>query len=296
MKIVYTLIFGILILFLNTGCEPECTERTYSLDSPYKEPNQELRISVDPGSLAGSLDIIFSQDGNEFRTKAFLDEGNLEYRTNVPDIFNGLVHILVDDSDCGYITLSNGVEVQDYSFFARNVNFLIPAPLTFIVPTIQVPPPVIASNGWVSYDNIDYCIWFAFYDTLGKEIPMGNDSMKFESKYINPNIAQELHTGLFISEMGVTDKCKPSGNPLIHRNPVSGILDKKNNVISILIDRTSKGLGIEHLTGKFIDPNTLGIDQQSRHCVYDGSKSKSYAMLLTSETTGRQLVLFQLQK
>jgi hypothetical protein len=78
---------------------------------------------------------------------------------------------------------------------------------------------------------------------------------------------------------------------IYHNNPVSGIIDQENNYISISIDRSSKGLGIENYWGTFISPDDL--TESCHKACNDILKQRDHYMLLTSETTGQQMILFR---
>ena len=82
---------------------------------------------------------------------------------------------------------------------------------------------------------------------------------------------------------------------LYHNNPVSGIVDKENNIIRISIDRTSKNLGVEEFVGQFINPENLpaGTDFNIGGRCSSNGESKPNIMFLTSLQTGRQMILFR---
>lgn len=298
-KRITLLLFAIATLFSFQACNPDCeTFATSNINlppGPYEE-GTELAITANPpGVLEGrQFHISFrgSTGGNisEIPTRFEPDLG-----AAVVEIPNGLsanASFLVDDPDCtgNLIPVGEGSSVVDASFFIDNPFFVTPTPPLIIIPLPPVTPPANIVNAWFSPNNRDYCIWFnPTIDTLqdGTIVEFPALIPAFSPNGIGPaNGSVELAVGCSDSE---------ADDRFYHLNPVSGFIDKDNNVIRIRIDRTSKNLGIEEMDGQFIDPKQLpaGTDYSvGGVCSADGS-SKPNIMFLTSLQTGRQMILWR---
>ena len=79
--------------------------------------------------------------------------------------------------------------------------------------------------------------------------------------------------------------------PLI---PVSGFIDRTSGFVSLSIDRSSKGLGVEKFEGTLMSPESVPAeDQVIGPCAPDVAGQKAEFMIVAnSKQTGRQLVIF----
>ncbi len=294
----FLLAVAVLLGFQN--CNPDCdTIQTANITvppGPY-EKGSELAITASaPEVIEGRKIFVSSKSlGAASETTElparFIEEIGASV-IQIPEESNSDLQFLIEDPDCGnLVPIGTTSRVVEPSFFVDNPFFVTPIPPLVIVPTPPVAPPPAVVNAWFSPNNRDYCIWFnPTLDTLANGtvvelptlIPAGSPNG------IGPvNGSAELAVGC-----GNTG---PATDRLYHNNPVTGIIDKENNIIRITIDRTSKNLGTEEFEGQFIDPRNMppGTDYNiGGTCTGDGT-SKPNIMYLVSLKTGRQMVLFR---
>lgn len=314
----YCALVGLLCMY---SCgDPECNDTEYILNARMLQQSQQFLIQNEALDVE-TVDVIFMQDTAQVRSQAMMEPSLGGFVVTTPENIQGDAQIFVDDPDCGLLLISDGVSVQDPSFFINNPNFIAPAPLNLVIPTVSFSPPPLVSNGWLSLNDHDYCIWFGFLDRNGYHIEFLNPEKREESIYLNPveyfdngvgslencdkprfGVAVEFKTSLALKILGaLTNDGNCGGGPTDygHLNPVSGIVDKENNYISIEIDRRNKNLGTEKFTGVFIDKNDPSFNSYLSDS--DGNIDTSivpeggfnHIMVLTSEKTGNQLLLGQ---
>ena len=301
MKNLLTIVSCLVALFLvGTSCNPECetliSSNIQAPLGPYAEDTQIAISAAPPEILEGrSISLSARDDNNRNSTLQLTSRFESRLGALIVDIPVGAMSnatLLIDDPDCSgqMIPIGNPTEVVDPAFFVDNPLFVSPVPPIIIIPTPPVVVPTNVVNAWFSPNNRDYCIWFnpVILDTLPDGtvvegtalIPAGSPSG------IGPKKGSvELAAGCS-GNLARTDR-------FYHDNPVSGIVDKKNNFIRIRIDRTSKGLGIEEYEGEFISPEEVPIEfSEGGICSPNGDK-EPFFMFLTSTSTGRQLILFR---
>lgn len=216
------------------------------------------------------------------------------------------IQVAINDPDCGLALLGTTLTVGNADFFANSPDFIPPAPFEFVIPTPPVQFPPLVQNAWISPQNLDYCIWFKFHPATnndGNVIIDNINGVRIARESVNLNNAQSFEFS--VQELvcdgngaGPDGGCTGPVKTNYHCNPVSGIVDKQNNFIHIWIDRTDvngENLGIEEFTGEFIDIQDAGYDElavpECSSGIFD--PTKLYLMLLTSERSGRQLLLYQ---
>ncbi|MCB0632255.1 MAG: hypothetical protein R2824_15570 [Saprospiraceae bacterium] len=297
-----TLVVSVTIALLALqACNPECESIPASNielpPGPY-EKGAELAIFANPSELLKGRDFLLSvrnintNNTSTITLESRYEEGLEAAVVTLPDEINQDATFLINDPDCSgqLIPIGTQTSVVDASFFVDNPFFITPTPPLIIIPSPPINPPLKIINAWFSPNNRDYCIWFKpDEDEDGNEKPNLIPAIATSPMTITngpPNGSAELAVGC-------------GGNPatdrFYHANPVSGIVDKENNYIRILIDRTSKGLGIEEMVGQFINPDMLPPNTDystGGRCNPDGSK-KPNIMLLTSLQTGRQMILWR---
>lgn len=290
--------FLLAILFLefqscNPSCESLVTSNIAIPPGPYQE-GTELAITASPASVLEGRSIFLS-----FRSSGSANTVELNSRfekdfgaaiVEVPTGVSSDATFLIEDPDCtgNLIPLGSTSSIVDESFFIDNPFFIAPTPPIIIIPTPPVAPPPLVVNAWFSPNNRDYCIWFV----PSTEIV---DGKPVELPALVPAKLPLKGTGTERGSVELAVGCggNPATDRLYHANPVSGIVDKENNIIRIAIDRTSKGLGIEEYEGQFINPATLPEAYiKGGVCSPDNSKQPNI-MFLTSLKTGRQLILFR---
>ena len=197
--------------------------------------------------------------------------------------------IYVRDTDCGgYISL-NTLNVVDEDFISNNPGlFVTPTPPQIIIPPPPIPSPTNIINQWFSPDDRAYSIWFVpeletVVDSNG-ETCLKELTILQEGFYNNNN------------EMKGTRElqCDGTTSDLNHENPITGTIDKETGLIDFTIDRSNKGLGTERFTGAIIDPSFLPENYQvGGKCGTSENNIPEAVMLITSENTGRKLILYR---
>ncbi len=295
------------ILIVSQGCNPDCNSASTQ------------NIVIDPGTsaiLAGRTNQILlrSQPSNFILDrKIFMDDPIKGARTQLMETsftaeLNGLIvtipeelsrvstpAIYVDDPDCSSeVIFVNTLPIQEEDFFFFSDVFVVPPMPLIIVPTVPVLPPVTGiTNEWITPYDRSYCIWFVPHlDKSGNELSTLRE--------YNPESDQDsIDAGVFDKfgsrEFIVCDD-KPQRNPLAGVNPVSGIVDKETGIIQIAIDRTQHGLGVERFSGMFIEDQQVPDTPEWRNggpCVPGSGKEMMDFMLITSETTGQQILMIK---
>ncbi len=203
--------------------------------------------------------------------------------------------VWVDDPDCtSDFLLVDPLQIRTQDFFFFSDVFVVPPIPIVVIPTPAIAPPTNITNAWISPYERSYCIWFVpELDEQGNELPElrpylpGIDD---DRKKMDPNFMLGSHEFVVCDAVGRHENAD--------KNPVSGFVDKEAGIIEIKIDRTEKNLGVERFTGLFVDedqfPNT---DQWRNGFAGCGDPISEDAridfMLLTSETTGHQLLMIK---
>ncbi len=294
-----TLLFPVALFFGFQSCNPDCdtiqTSNIFVPPGPYEEGTQLAIQANPPGVLDGRKIFLSSRNVTGVSTTdelvpTFVQELGASI-IEIPTETDIDVQFLIEDPDCGnLIPIGESSRVVDPSFFADNPFFVTPTPPLIIIPSPPVAPPPAVVNAWFSPNNRDYCIWF------NPTIVELDDGTTIELPTLipagSPNGIGPKDGSV---ELAVGCSGTAAVDRLYHDNPVSGIVDKENNIIRISIDRTSKNLGVEEYEGQFINPNNLPADTDytvGGACSPDGT-SKPNIMYLVSKQTGRQLILFR---
>ncbi len=271
-------LLSVLFTFYFFSCTPDCEPVAFfSVDGNGFQHQQEILIRANPTSVLEGKNIIFSSRSRsasvtvEATETRFVPKVGLLLR--VPPGVNGEdVELLLDDPDCGPVSLGKSLTIGDESFFLNNVNFIPPPSSLFIIPVSAPILPPLVRNAWLHPEITDYCLWFRFV----------LDSDDMETETLCPATSRELSLNC-------------DGSPdLYHDNAVYGIIDKENNYINFWIDRTSKNAGIEEFEGQFInvDDTPFGGDVIPP-CGPPWVGGRNHMMLVVSKQTGRQLILYQ---
>lgn len=285
-------IFSFAMLVTLQACQPDCSSTPASnIDLPPGpfQANTEIAITANPVSLIKDREFHISIKKNSGIEISPLDsrfEKALDAAVvMMPNEINPTASLLVNDPDCtgSLIPIGNPTSIQGSSFFIDNPFFVTPAPPLIVIPTTLPSIPGNIVNDWFSPNNRKYCIWFKpDVDENGNEL--NTLSSGFFDSDGNRKGSWELAAGC--------DNIEGTGE-LYHLNPISGIVDKVNNLISIRIDRTSKNLGFEDFEGFFVDPEDMPPGYSlGGVCESDGN-AKPRLMYLTSQTTQRQLLLWR---
>jgi len=264
-------------LIFSVACNPECDSITgLTIEgSPITASGHEILLKAQPLSSLEGRDVFFNSILADTR---FEPEAGLI--VEIPEDVSGRVEMRIEDADCvDFLSLT--LDVKDENFFINNPQFISPAPPQIIIPTTPPPFPPSVAEAWLSPQNLDYCIWFAFIeDTIMKN---GMDTI-VETSAINPKESAEFST------------CRDS-NLIYHSNPMYGFVDKAANIVHFWIDRrnTVEGnLGIEEFEGSFIAvEDTPYTEFEMPPCGAGWVESRDHMMLVTSKQTGRKLLLYQ---
>ncbi len=270
------------LVLLVTGCNPDCNPIGF-IEVPGNGfvQGQEILIKAEPPSSLEGKDVLFSARSTAssagsvtVTAKESRYVPGVGLLVKVPEGIEGAdVDLLIDDPDCGPITLGRPLTVGDEAFFTNNPDFIVPPNFNFVIPvSVPVFPPLIR-NAWLHPTITDYCLWFRFV----------LDEDDNETITLCPATSRELNIG-----------CE-STNEFYHDNPVYGIIDKHNNYINFFVDRTSKNAGIEEFEGQFIDIADSNPTSDAVPCQGNWVPGRSYMMLLVSKQTGRQLIIYQQQ-
>lgn len=207
----------------------------------------------------------------------------------------GNTDIFVRDEQCGGFVSLQSVRVADEEYINNNLaSFVIPSTPQVIIPNPPTSVPTNLVNTWFSSDNGNYCIWFV--PERARRDPNDTTSCMIEKPTLIPG---NTEIGPGTPQSGSWELAAACDDPLAFLytgNPLTGgVIDTLTGYVSFAIDRTSKGLGIERFEGSLVEPTTLPINYQTIQgdCKgLDGTKPKTM-MVVTSEQTGRQLILYR---
>lgn len=290
-----TYALGVAAIWLFQACTPDCstplTSNIVLPPGPF-QANTEIAITANPTSLIQEREFHLSVRKNNQIEISLLDsrfEKALDAAIlMMPEEVHSSANILMSDPDCtgNLVPIGASTSIQSKSFFVDNPFFITPAPPLIVIPSSPPSIPGNIVNDWFSPNNRRYCIWFKpELDDNGNEL---NTIKKgFFDADGNRKGSWELAAGC--------DNIEGTGE-LNHLNPITGIVDKENNLISIRIDRTSKNLGFEDFEGFFVDPNQMpaGTDYNiGGICNAVNGRSMPKLMYLVSQTTRRQLLLWR---
>lgn len=309
---------------LNSVFQCETLQNVTTEVSPkFGVPGQEVLLKTTPPDFLTGKKIFISRSNNEplalnnIREEATAG-GVIVTLPSETEIGSGDLEFLIQDELCGgFSSLRTGqnLTVATSDFIAQNRSlFILPAPPTIVVPNVQVTPPVAVIKGWFSPQDRDYCLWFVPEvdssqvigvdiegDTLYKELPTlrpGNPDLFLVDPVGPAPGTREISVRVLAGCTPVsTDESRETGafSNLLHFNPISGIVDKESGYVNLAIDRSSKGLGVEHFEGALIQPESIPEDYRigGGPCDNSADESKISLMVLTSRETGRQLILYR---
>jgi hypothetical protein len=303
----WQMFFGLILSFgFFTSCNPDCENyaRVNAEITPkLRLPGEQIMVRTTPSDFLKDRELFIEKivDGElkiDESTKIesqFVDMPTAKGRVaTLPMDVEGNRNIYIKDDDCGGFIPLNSVEVVDQEYIARNQSlFISPATPNIVLPTLPTVPPVNVINTWFSPNNREYCIWIVPQVKLNEEKGCYEELAPLQpgNVRIGPGTNQ---SGSWELTASCSDPNLPS-DALFDKNPVSGILDRESGFVSIAIDRTSKGLGIERYEGTLVDPKSLPKeDRIIGACGPDEAGQEAETMIvLTSQSTGRQLILYR---
>lgn len=287
-----------LLSVVHFACNPECQSlQGVKLSTNMTLENYEIYIDATPRESLKNRKVFFDEI---FVPSVYNDSVGLIFK--VPTGQNPK-SVRIEDPDCLEV-YTFPFQVVDANYFSTIENFVPPIPPEIVIPTINIPFPQSVDNAWLSPDEPEYCLWFTMY----KDIKPNGDTVA--TNLIDPGNSFEQATCC----------CKRSDPNLpFAMNRMGGIVDVAGNRIEIYIDRTNQAGGdIEYFTGRFIDrqqvpqyanntgkltcplgdpndPNCAGGNTCVGQVDYSPQLTQNNMMLLTSQKTGRQIVVYQFQ-
>ena len=268
---------------------------------------EQILISTTPASFLADRDVFIQR---EINGEIVLDENNPLASiysaaaggriATLPNNAAGNAEVFIRDEQCGGFVPVSRVRVADQEFIDNNLSlFITPTPPNIVIPPVSIPAPTNVVNTWFSPDNRSYCIWFL--PTLQRQ----DDGCYEEQSTLYPGMTPPA-LGTTYTDLDTLDKIgswelrvppcpdQDPNNVLFEANPVSGVINQESGAVSIAIDRTSKGLPIEYYEGSIVKKDDLpAYAQNGGICVEDSSIKPDAIMLLTSKTTGAQMILFR---
>ena len=278
-------------LFLMLACNPTCdttAASNISIEPAAVLPGSQVKIRSVPANYVKDRKVFIDESASSSRKKeipTYFSEEHGALVAQVPNDALGSVPLYLEDPDCsGSFIYINPLQIENEGFFAANDLFIVPPIPIIIIPTPVVNLNINVTNAWITPYQRSYCIWFVpELDDDGNE--------KSELRPLLPDDQEQF--GMKGShEFVVCGEAQRHANANV--NPVSGFIDKKNGIIRIQIDRTTKGLGVEHFSGTFIKSDNLPPEYLSGGICEGNLKESPDFMLLTSSKTGQQLLLVQI--
>jgi hypothetical protein len=266
---------AILIGFVQMSCNPTCQPLVGLQVVPaIGMAGEEVVIKASP--LESLLDQQLSISFNSKPVTKQKFYPNVGLVVTIPDGVTGNTDLSIANPDCQETLNFNAVTS---GFFEKNKGFIPPGVPQIFIPITPLPPfPPSLENAWLHPLNTDYCIWFKFLkDPKGKCTNALDPTQSFEQSTCNG-----ANTAL-----------------LYNKNPIFGTLDKDKNIVHFWIDRTKSpagNLGTEEFIGSFINVNDTPYKTWSQlECTpaVGWKKERNHMILATSQTTQRQLVIYQ---
>lgn len=264
----------LILLFIQESCNPACEPlQGLQVFPKVAVSGTEVLIKATPLESLVSQDLTISFNNKPVKTKRFHPQLGLV--VTVPEGVEGQVDLEIANPDCYEILPFNAVSS---SFFEKNKSFIPPAVPQIFIPINAVPsfPPSL-ENAWLSPANLDYCIWFKFLkDPTGKCTTSIDPTQSFEQS-----------------------TCNGSNNALLYnKNPIFGVIDKEKQLVHFWIDRSKNAngnLGVEEFIGSFINVNDTPYKKfESLACGgTQWKEERNHMIVATSQTTGRQLLIYQ---
>ena len=272
-------------------------------------PGQEILIRTTPENFIQNRELYVQKSVNG---KLMIDENtpiSSEFSAEaggriatIPRDAIGNTDIFIRDKQCGGFVSLQTVQVADQVFMDNNLAFFAsPATSSIILPSPPSIVPTNISNTWFSPVNRNYCIWFVPQKEL-VDINNSGDSCFKEKSVLQPG---DVSVGPDNQPASGSWEIKTPGceseDPLAFLydgNPLTGgVIDTLSGYVSFEIDRTSKGLGKERYEGSLIDPSKTDMPDNFKivgACEPESAQQQAKLMMVvTSELTGRQLILFR---
>ena len=286
---------------LFSACNPDC--ETYGSVQTEITPNtalpgEQVLVKTNPSDFLKDRDLYVQRKVDNTVSYEKLDSKYIEEaggsRATMPmeaDV-TGIQSLFIEDTDCGGFISLNSLRVADEGYVNTNPGmFVIPSPPIVIVPSPPIPSPSPVVNTWFSPDDPAYCIWFnpvmdTIFDAQTGNIVCINESttlLSGDTLALPPAgpASAELH-------------CSFDDDLNQHGNPVTGFIDKSTGYVDITINRELKGLGKERYIGHIAEVSSFPENyRKGSFCGLSSPETTGNIMILTSQTTQRQLVLYR---
>lgn len=293
----HLLYFISLISLVLTSCNPNCdsiviVEVTPSVTA---STHEVLLSSPVPLDLKDTRILIGDRKVEDMR---FVEDRGLIAKVPEGIEVSNEAAVRVQDLDCGHDIQVGGLNVSTADDLFNNGSLVFPSTPIFVIPTPPPSLPPSIDNAWVSPVNDDYCLWFV----SKKEYTFDSNGVKIDSIDL-PILDTENSREQSICTVTLNEEdCAMFGSKLYCRNRMSGIVDKERNFIDITIHRSENNplLEDESFSGQLIDIDNpqFPVNRNTFHngCLTERMPDFSligHLMLLTSKTTGRQLLVAQ---
>lgn len=296
----FALAVGFSCLF---SCNPDCENYariSAEITPSVRMPGDQIMVKTSPADFLRDRDLFIEKvvdgelivDETTMLSSEFLDMPAAKGRlATLPMDVEGNRNIYIRDNDCGGFIPLNSVTVASADFIASNQSlFISPAAPQIVIPTLPSVPPVNIINTWFSPNNRDYCIWIV------PELILDEATGCYKE---GPNLVPgntEIGPGTPNSgswELAAGCGVDPNAG-LYTGNPVSGFIDRNSGFVSLSIDRTSKGLGVEQFEGSLMAPSSVPEpDRVVGACAPEANNQNAeYMIVANSKQTGRQMVIF----
>lgn len=268
-KYIFLLIFCSAIFW---ACNPDCDSLIgVSLSSTVNAGGHQVLISAQPSSALEGRRVFF--DDKEVETNYIQDRGLV---VTVPEDVSGDMELRIEDPDCVDFIAFN-FEVVNEAYFVNNPTYVFPPTPEIIIPNLPADFPPSIENAWLHPVNTDYCFWFKFLPDMDGKC----------TKFIDPVNSFEQST------------CG-SDSELYSNNPLSGRVEADGSVF-VTVNRPG---GTEDFEGALLSPGDVPEKYQGWVDITcggnavstgwdNGFKNRDFMMLLTSKSTGRQLLIYQ---
>jgi len=292
---------------INTVFECESLSGVLADVSPsIRKAGNQIKVTTNPANFLADKEL-YIQRGNEpidvnspIQSEFRADIGGRIAR--IPADAAGNANVFIEDKDCGGFIPISSVRVADNAFIAANPGqFVTPTPPNIIISPPSIAPPTNVVNTWFSADNRGYCIWFlprmvwnGKCYTEQKDLLPGVSPPVGGTNYTNLDTLDRIGSW----ELRVGACSEPDAN--FHLNPVSGTVDHETGEVNFVVDRSSKtdaqgnSLGFEQYVGNIVSTSSLPLyAQHGGICVEDEMIQSESIMVVTSQKTGYQMILFR---
>ena len=304
-SIIYLLLPSLFLLF---SCNPDCENYAgvqARITPNNRLPGEQILVTTSPANFLANRELYIEKTINgelmvneSTRLESeFIAEIKGRIATLPMDV-DGNRNLYIEDRDCGGFIPLSAVNVVDEAYIAANqALFITPPRPQIIIPTIPTTSPTNLINTWFSPDNRDYCIWIV--PELIKQ-PEGcyRESMRLTpgNRSIGPGTPMSGSWELSTNCDGNADTKPYHGNPV-----TEGVIDTLSGYVRITIDRTPNGLPVETYEGTLIEPTSKGLSAEDRTVTNlpsdcdpsDNAYPTKRMLILTSQTSGHQIVLFR---